>query len=333
MIDMHTVDVSVALCTYNGGPYIREQLASILAQNVAVSEIIVADDGSTDDTVKLIGEVASSLLASGSPTRIRILEGGGGNGVTKNFERAIAACRGEIVALSDQDDIWIPQRLERQLVEFMARPELMLLFGDARLVDEQGKTLDRLLFDTLEITDEVRKKVHSGQAYDVLIRRNIVTGATVVFRRTLVETALPIPPEWVHDEWLAVVAAAIGVVDLLDEPVTDYRQHGSNAIGVRVPTLSNKIRRVLQSRGSRNADLGERSKLLSDRLASLASLVSPRATASAWEKHAFEAERAALPHNRLRRVRSILRMALSGDYGRYASQGRADIIRDLLQPS
>jgi glycosyltransferase involved in cell wall biosynthesis len=324
--------VSVALCTYNGARFIDEQLRSILSQSLLPAEIVVADDGSTDGTVDRVSAIAAEAIAAGQNVDIRILDGLGGSGVTKNFERAISACRSELIALSDQDDVWLPGRLALQVAQFDSRPDLTLLFGDARLVDANGQPLGVRLLETLEVGEAVRNDVHAGGAFAVLLRRNIVTGATLIFRRSLLGAALPLPPEWVHDEWLAILAAAIGTVDLIEDEVTDYRQHGNNQIGVRAPTLRNKIDRVLQPRGSRNADLAVRSDLLRERLEIVAKK-NGALIASARGKSGFETFRAHLHRNRLRRVIPVLRRAVSGDYEAFASQGRADIVRDLLQPA
>jgi glycosyltransferase involved in cell wall biosynthesis len=322
------LEVSVALCTYNGARYLEEQLQSIVSQSQTVREIVVADDGSTDETLAIVRRVAAAPGVRSQGIEFRILEGGG-HGVTKNFERAIAACRFNLIALCDQDDIWTAGRLERQCTEFDSRPGLSLLFGDARLVNEHGSPVGATLFDTLEVDAATRARLHEGAAFEIFLRRNIVTGATVMFRRSLTDTALPIPREWVHDEWLAIMAAAVGEVDLMEFIVTDYRQHGNNQIGVRIPTVRNKVQRVLQPRGSRNRDLAVRSNLLADRLESI---VGGSKGAAARRKSGFERQRADLPANRILRLAKVLRLAQTGGYRAFASQGRIDIVRDLLQP-
>jgi glycosyltransferase involved in cell wall biosynthesis len=322
------LEVSVALCTYNGARYLEEQLQSIVSQSQTVREIVVADDGSTDETLAIVRRVAAAPGVRSQGIEFRILDGGG-HGVTKNFERAIAACRFNLIALCDQDDIWTAGRLERQCTEFDSRPGLSLLFGDARLVNEHGSPVGATLFDTLEVDATTRARLHEGAAFEIFLRRNIVTGATVMFRRSLTDTALPIPREWVHDEWLAIMAAAVGEVDLMEFIVTDYRQHGNNQIGVRIPTVRNKVQRVLQPRGSRNRDLAVRSNLLADRLERI---VGGSKGAAARRKSDFERQRADLPANRILRLAKVLRLAQTGGYRAFASQGRIDIVRDLLQP-
>lgn len=326
-VEARTARVSVALCTYNGERYVAEQLESIFAQGGDVLEVVIADDGSTDGTLDRVRELVE---AAGWGPRVRILTGGG-HGVTANFERAVRACRGELIALSDQDDIWLPGRLSAQLERLDARPSALLLFANAELVDAAASPMGATLFDHLEVSARELEDLADGGAFRSLLRRNVVTGATVVFRRSLLEVAVPFPAEWVHDEWLAIMAAATAGVVPLDRPVTAYRQHGANAIGVAAPTLARKVRRVLQPRGARNRTLAARAAVLVERLERLG--VRGEVLAAARAKAAFERFRAALPDARPRRVVPVLARARTGDYGRYASQGTMDIVRDLLQPA
>jgi len=322
-----TARISVALCSYNGSGFIPEQLESILEQTSAADEIVLSDDGSTDGTL----EVAEIVLAHAAGTR-RVLRNAHALGVTANFEQAIRATTGDLIVLSDQDDVWHADRIERALAEFDSRPDLTFLFTDARMVDSEGEPLGYSLFDALEISDDDRRLIHAGRAFEVLLRRNLATGATVMFRRSVLEAALPFPGGWVHDEWVAIIAAATGRVDMLEEQLIDYRQHGNNQIGMREPGLRQKVRRVLQPRGNRNIELAERTRVLVDRLAELGDLVDRAALTSARGKLRIERSRAALPANRLARIVPVLREARSGDYERYTSQGRREILRDLFQP-
>lgn len=321
-----TPRVSVALCTYNGGRFIAEQLESILDQD-EVLEVVISDDGSTDDTLE---QVQGVVDRRGAASTVRVIRGGG-LGVTANFEHAVRACRGELIALSDQDDVWLPGRLAAQVGSLDAAPGAALLFADAELIDAEGVPLGATLFERLEVGPALLAAVASPRGFDQLLRRNIATGATVVFRRALLDQTLPFPREWVHDEWLAIVAAATSGVIPLDRPVTAYRQHGANEIGVAEPTLRHKIRRVLQPRGDRNRGLAARTSVLARRLEVLG--IRGEALAAARAKAGFERFRAQLPANRLRRIAPVIVRAASGDYRRYASQGAMDIVRDLLQPA
>lgn len=322
--------VSVALCTYNGARFVAEQLRSILAQSSPVDQIVISDDGSTDGTL----DIVRALLAAAGRTApdAVILQNSAPLGVTRNFEQAVLACTGDIVVLSDQDDVWAPDRFVRAEEEFRERPDLLLLFGDARLVDEEGLPLGHTLFEAIEFTAGEQREVRRGQALDVLLRRNVVTGATVAFRRGLLDVAAPFPGAWVHDEWLAIIAALSGSVDFVTGPLIDYRQHGSNEIGATPPTMAVRIRRLCEPRLERNRRLLARVEALEERVVGLGDSVPDAVTGLVRGKVTHERFRGALPSARILRIVPILRAAASGAYHRFG-RARYDVLRDLVQPT
>ncbi|WP_022881570.1 glycosyltransferase family 2 protein [Gryllotalpicola ginsengisoli] len=323
------MSVSVALCTHNGERFVAEQVRSILAQSRGADELIVSDDASADGTLRVVAET----MTDASP-ELRVLRNDPPLGVTKNFEQAVGASRGDYIALSDQDDVWRPDKLELTAGLLDADPAALLVHTDARLVDEAGVPLGGTLFGRLEVGEAELGLIESGRGIDAVLRRNLATGATVVFRRELLDAALPFPPLWVHDEWLAAIAAALGGLRVLREPTIDYRLHGANQIGVVEPTLRRKIGRVLgEPRGTRNERLGAVFTTLADRLDALGQRVPAQVRAAARAKAAFETARAQLPRARPARLPGVARLARGGGYGRFASQGRLDIVRDLLQPA
>ena len=322
-----TPSISVALCTRNGARFVEEQVRSILAQTLQPVEIVLSDDESTDATVALV-----TALVEPTAVELRVFTNDPALGVTKNFEQALLACGGDLIALSDQDDVWRPDRLEVMAARFASSPSLLLAGGDARLVDEAGEPLDSTLFETLAVGDAELEAINNGDAFAALLQRNIVTGATTVIRRELVEAAVPFPDSWVHDEWLASVASAIGRLDLSRDRLVDYRQHGSNQIGVNSLTLAGKVRRLLEPRSSRNARLEARSRALVQRLESWGARVAPAMVEGAKGKLDHERIRNSLPASRLRRIRPVLREARRNGYALYG-RGAPDILRDLVQPA
>lgn len=326
--------VSVALCTHNGARFIEPQLQSILEQTVLPRQIVISDDASTDDTVSVATAILDRHTAVNGRTPIRtiILQNEIALGVARNFEHAILATTGDIVVLSDQDDVWHTDRLARALDKFDTRADLDLLFSNARLVDRAGASLDKSLFDVLEIGHSDLRNVRDGNALLSFIQRNLATGATMAFRRRLLDVTLPFPDAWIHDEWLAIMAAATGRLDVIDDALIDYRQHGSNVIGVDYPTLRRKVQRALEPRGERNERLSGQFEEFAVRLAALGELVSPGMLSLARAKARFETERERLPASRLRRLGPILAANRRGGYATFASQGRLDMVRDLLQP-
>ena len=318
--------ISVAMGTHNGAAFLTRQLESILGQSLQPTEIVLSDDASTDDTV----EIAQQVIGSRIP--LTVLRNATALGVTANFEKATLACTGDLIALSDQDDVWVPERLATAAAEFAERPGLLLLHGNARLVDATEAPLGQTLFEALEVTARERELVHTGRAFEALLRRNLATGATTVFRRTLLATATPFPRGWVHDEWLAIIAAAIGDVDLIDAALVDYRQHGENQIGAARLSFAGKVRRVMEPRLRRNQRLAANFEVLEAKLESLGAAVAPAKLALARGKAAHERVRLALPAVPVLRLGPVLREVASGGYRQF-SRGRGDILRDLVQPS
>lgn len=324
--------MSVALCTHNGAAYVAEQVRSILAQGRPPIEIVVGDDASSDDTVGVIERTVADARTIDPSLRVTLTIHRRDEplGVVGNFAATLAACRGDLVALSDQDDRWSAEKLVRIVSRFAADPELLLIHTDARLVDEAGTPTGLSLLDALEATPGERDGLESGDAFAVLMRRNLVTGATVVLRRSLVDRAAPFPASWVHDEWLAVLAAALGTLRLERDSLIDYRQHGANVIGARRPTMGDRMRKLREPRTERASRLIERSRLLVERLEAIGA---PTArVASARGKLAHETARSRLPRLRIARIPGVLAGALSGRYSRY-SRGPIDILRDLVQPA
>ena len=218
------MNLSIALCTYNGAVYLKEQLESIAAQTRAPDELVISDDQSTDDTLRLIKEFAA---AAGFPVRLAVNESN--LGIAKNFEKAIGLCRGDVIMLSDQDDVWHSDKLESVERIFEAKPQLSLVFSNAELVDETLGLFDQTLFDLVHFDDEKQRLVKSGRALDLQLRENLVLGATVAFRATLKELVLPISGNGplVHDGWIVLLIAAVGEIDFINRPLMKYRQHSA----------------------------------------------------------------------------------------------------------
>ena len=321
----------MALCTRNGAAFIRDQVTSILEQSSPVSEIVLSDDASSDDTVAIVERTVAEWSESATRPELRVFRNPQPLGVTANFEQALAACTRELVALSDQDDRWSVRKVETMAAVFGRRPELALLHTDARMISATGDPTGMTLFETLGVSARERADVHGGRAFEVLMRRNIVTGATTMLRRELIARAVPFPSKWVHDEWLAVVAAATADVDFLDEPLTDYRQHGANQIGATVLTGSGRIRRLQSPRTQRNARLLGRAAQLAERVTSLRPKPAPERLALAAAKLEHELARSALRASRIARIPAVVSEWRTGRYSS-CGLGAQDVLRDLVQP-
>lgn len=207
--------ISIALCTYNGAAYLGEQLDSLLAQTYSNIEIVVVDDASTDSTVDMLDSYASR------DRRLKVFVNDRNVGFRRNFERALASCSGEFIAPCDQDDIWLPHKL-RQLHGVLG--SYAMAYCDSELVDSEGRSLGVFMSDT--------RRMQNITDVAAFVLENCVSGHAMLFRRELLEAALPIPEGFFHDWWVAAVAAAHGEIVYCPEKLVLYRQHASNVTDV-----------------------------------------------------------------------------------------------------
>ena len=312
------------LCSYNGARFIDAQLSSIFGGELPPDELVICDDHSNDETVAIAEKWRLRY-----PNVVRLIRNEANLGISQNFEQGLILCSGDIVFLCDQDDLWDPSKLRRFLAEFDRRPRLMLLFSDAQLVDSDGAALPHSLFEAHDVTRDEARQIHGGAAFPALLRRNLVTGATAAFRREILQGALPLPRQWVHDEWLAAISAAIGQVDLLPEKLIDYRQHSHNQIGMRKRTFIEKLRSSLAPRVDFHLQRARRTEILLERLRALGPAIASEYLTITEEKLCHHLARARLPKNRMARVAPIAEEALSGRYARYSS-GIRSIVRDIV---
>ncbi|MDQ3818842.1 MAG: glycosyltransferase family 2 protein, partial [Acidobacteriota bacterium] len=188
------------MCTYNGARFLREQLESIAGQTRRPDELVVCDDRSTDETVRVLEEFAATAPF---PVRLKVNERNLGS--TRNFEQAISLCTGDLIALSDQDDVWLAEKLERIEEEFERRADIGLVFTDALVVDEELRPLGYTLWQKLGLDGEEQRRIKSGRSLDILLTGWTVTGATMAFRALYSELFIEIPEDlmMIHDGWIA----------------------------------------------------------------------------------------------------------------------------------
>jgi glycosyltransferase involved in cell wall biosynthesis len=223
--------ISVCIAAYQGERYIALQLRSILEQLSPDDEVIVVDDGSTDGTCR-------EITAFHDP-RINLIPNAGNLGVIRAFETALYRSTGEIVLLSDQDDLWLPNKVEAVLDAFAHDPDLVLVASDAILIDEDGEKIGDSFYAK-------RGKFRAGLWSNLLIGK--FHGCTMAFRSTLLRSALPFPAGRLvhHDTWIGCMNALIGgKTRYIADPLVAYRRHSTNVTG-RIK-LSNYIRLKMRS--------------------------------------------------------------------------------------
>ena len=325
--------ISVAMCTYNGAEFLPAQLQSIITQSRPPDEIVICDDRSTDDTQKLLEEFATE---SAVPIKLHINDQNLGS--VKNFERAITLCTGDVIALSDQDDVWRSDKLHLFENVLNSSPSAGLVFSDAEIVDENLKPLNRRMWDEVGFDAHKRKLIKTGRALEVLITGWTVTGATMAFRSPFVKLSLPIPDEiaMIHDGWIALTIAAVADVVALDDPLIQYRQHAQQQIGAPARKETAPELRGIQSietafrRRNSSTELHKILETLEARLLAHSSDFDTRKALSFVSDYAFHLNvRANLPQRRLNRVPSILRELLSLRYHEYAN-GFKSAAKDLV---
>lgn len=327
-----SLEYSVALCTFNGSNYIAEQLISILRQTHLPSQVVISDDCSEDKTLEIVAEIIMEHSESRpeiSKVQFDVFKQEERIGVSENFTFALKACYCQHIFLSDQDDIWVESKAEETLGLFETNPDLSLVFTDTELINYAGELIGSSGFDVLDVTNFEKRKIAKGNASFVLLKRNIVTGATVCINRDLLGWAFPIPNKWVHDEWLALVASLVGEVQLLDNKLTRYRQHNHNEIGLKKKTIKNKLGRMLHPGKIRNQILLTRAVSFSEHTVS--ELIESAKVASTG-KLAHELVRSKFRVNRVLRLPAVVGELLSGRYFKYGL-GVKDFLRDLIQPN
>ncbi len=202
--------ISIALCTYNGAPYLREQLDSLLSQHDVAFEIVAVDDGSSDQTRAILREYAAQ------DPRIRCFDNACNLGPTASFERAMALSNGDFIAPCDQDDIWHPDKLSR-LLAIIGSCDAAYCNSD--YMDAQGLAMDRCISSQMEML--------AGRNPVAFLFTNSVSGHAMLLRRELFEKVRSFPMDVYHDWWLALCAAGRNGVRYLDESLVRFRRHGS----------------------------------------------------------------------------------------------------------
>jgi glycosyltransferase involved in cell wall biosynthesis len=209
--------ISVCLASYNGEKFIQEQLGSILNQLSDNDEIIISDDGSTDATkniilsfsdprIKLLANEA--IIKNGQPDNYR---------VTRNFSNALIHATGDIIFLSDQDDVWVEYKV-KEILKVFENQNIGLVVHDAWVVNDQDNVIADSYFNTLR----------SGSGFLKNMFKNTYLGCCMAFRKSILAESLPFPENLIaHDMWIGFMAERLGNVQFIDQKLVKFRRHGS----------------------------------------------------------------------------------------------------------
>ena len=241
--------ISVCVATFNGEKYIKEQLISILSQLKKGDEIIISDDGSTDTTLDIIAKLQDSRIKVVHRTTTKKYRYGF-DIVTHNFENALLHARGELIFLSDQDDLWLPNKVAA--MEVALRTHLLAL-SDCKVSNENLQITHKSYFEL--------NGLHTSILGNLV--KNSFLGSCMAFRRELLHKAIPFPRQLVpHDIWLGLLALHYGKVAYLRIPLIIYRRHSGTTstscnrstfslwlkIKLRIYCLSALIERIIRNK-------------------------------------------------------------------------------------
>lgn len=204
--------ISIALCTYNGLPYLKELLDSLCAQTYSPLEILIRDDQSTDGTWNLICDYRENF-----PELIKASRNSTQLGFQANFQLNFKDCQGEWIAPCDQDDIWRTDKLERMMD---LATDAVLIYHDSALIDSEGKFLQ------VNVSDRFRLAQGNDPLNFLLL--NCVSGHSMIFHKTLLGRVLPFPDAGYYDHWVAFIASLHGRIQVIGEKLVFFRQHSAN---------------------------------------------------------------------------------------------------------
>ena len=223
--------ISIALATYNGSKYLREQLDSILAQSMDDFEVVACDDRSTDETPQILEEYASK------DSRFKVFSNKNNLGFKKNFEHILTLCKGVFIAFCDQDDIWEPDHLE-VLYKNIGKNDC--IGANSLIIDEKGVSQNKTLLEywPIHVMPKNETELFQHELYS-----NVIQGTASLIRASLIKQALPIPEDIkYHDYWFALVAGLNEKCKYIGDVVLKYRRHSNNASEYQKFTIWNAIK-------------------------------------------------------------------------------------------
>lgn len=318
-----TARVSVAMCTFNGERFLRQQLESIADQERLPDELVVCDDGSRDASLEILQEFSSRARFP-----VRIVSNEKNLGSTKNFEKVISLCDGDLIALGDQDDVWRRQKLSRLTQVLNADESAGGVFSDATLIDAEGKPIGKRLWEIHRFGFARASDFDRMTAIRLLLKHDVVTGATLMFRASMRSFLTPIPVCWIHDGWIAWMIALYSRLTFVNEPLLQYRVHAAQQLGVG---------HFHWPRESRQSDMDQNGfkrmvaqfETLRERWIARSGGDSDECLGLIEKKISFLRRRSSLPGNPLRRALEVFSSVYS--YQHYA-RGLSSMRGDLFLP-
>jgi glycosyltransferase involved in cell wall biosynthesis len=311
---------AIVLATYNGARFLSEQLESFLAQERMPDELLVSDDASTDETLSIVDGFARR-----APFQVKVSVNAERLGFIQNFAAALALSDADMIFMSDQDDVWFPDKLAAMLAAAEECPDKLLFVCDAELVEEDLSPTGLTIFG--------QKNPEAGG------ERSSTYGCCFALRREFLDYLLPIPDGYdFHDKWIAHLARDLGVLRAVDVPLQLYRRHGSNVSWITKATqVRNRVGVDVRFYLRQNA---AQACLRVNRLERLAAEQESGARAPGPDMggpaarlrlglQRLEARLALLERPRLLRLPGVVRMLARGDYADFS--GARSAVADLVR--
>lgn len=315
--------ISIAMTTYNAGRYGEAQLRSFAAQTRLPDELVITDDGSAAETPEIVARFAASV-----PFPVRYSRNKANLGINLNFERAVSLTSGDLVFMSDDDDVWFPEKLATVEAAFDAHPSVLSVVNDQVIADADGRLTARTVLQNV-------RRLGYGDAH-------FGTGACTAMRRSIMRLLLPFPRGAVpYDHWTNHLPFVLGVRYLVETPLQMYRRHGHNATASLLASDKANVLKLATAKSGdmrpayaeKIAGLDLETERLVERRVQLEGMglgdASQRALAAlAAERADHEARIAALNTGRAARPFVVARNLAAGNYASF--QGWKSAAKDLL---
>ncbi len=230
------------MATCNGASFIDDQLRSLAEQRRLPDELVVCDDASEDESAEKV-----RAFAAQAPFDVRFERNAQRLGTTANFERAVSLCSGDLIFLADQDDHWLPEKVEVQAAALEEDPAMGAALSQGRVVDDARRPLGYDLWEAVGFDAGEQAEVRAGHATAVFFRHVVAAGTTLAFRASFRPLLLPFPDlRSAHDAWIAFMLAAVSDFALIDQPLIEYRLHAGNQFGLRRLGLLDQLAKARQ---------------------------------------------------------------------------------------
>jgi glycosyltransferase involved in cell wall biosynthesis len=327
---MKKTKISIALATYNGAQYLKEQLDSYLVQTLQPDELVVCDDCSNDDTLDVLEEFKQRAQFP-----VLIEKNKQNKGTVASFENAVSRCEGQYIFFSDHDDVWLPDKIEAMMIPFEKDKNTGLVFCNAEVVDENLNPIGCHFWESVWFDRKSRDRVLNGLAFSVFLNHIVVAGMSTAFRADLRTIALPMPDlSDGYDGWAALLVAAVSNVKMVDRCLVKYRVHGKNQVGVRILSFKEQFEIGIQQVQNETFP-----NLLNYRKEIVRRLTDPEIKAmytvedslveKVRESIRHLEKRINLPESKILKTFPVISEAVRGNYSKY-SYGIKSIAQDLF---